>query len=292
MSIISQKIEENQECSNRISNFFSQYNIGKLLLKCGAGKEKGICIVAIFKYLMSLMFSDRSMYMQIATGRFSENYSKNTIYRFLNSVKTNWERFTVLLSEKIINGLLRPLTDEGREDVFIIDDSTYRKTGYKRSELVAKVFDHVSMTYIKGFRMLTLGWSDGNSFVPIIHRLISSSNDKNVLGVEKNFDKRSVAYKRRKQARTKATDVMIEMLKTAIKCGHRAKYVLFDSWFSNPKEIIRIKKECGLNTIAMVKKSSKINYLLKAKSSISNRYMQSAKNVRDVQNIFFRFWLQ
>ena len=40
MSIISQKIEENQECSNRISNFFSQYNIGKLLLKCGAGKEK------------------------------------------------------------------------------------------------------------------------------------------------------------------------------------------------------------------------------------------------------------
>lgn len=265
MSIISQKIEENQECNNRISNFFSQYNIGKLLLKCGAGKEKGICIVAIFKYLMCLMFSDRSMYMQIATGRFSENYSKNTVYRFLNSVKTNWERFTVLLSEKIINRLIRPLTDEGREDVFIIDDSTYRKTGYKRSELVAKVFDHVSMTYTKGFRMLTLGWSDGNSFIPIFHRLLSSSNDKNVLGMEKDFDKRSVAYKRRKQARTKATDVMIEMLKTAIKCGHRAKYVLFDSWFSNPKEIIRIKKECGLNTIAMVKKSSKINYLFEGK---------------------------
>jgi hypothetical protein len=113
--------------------------------------------------------------------------------------------------------------------------------------------------------MLTLGWSDGNSFVPIIHRLLLSSNDKNVLGVEKNFDKRSVAYRRRKQARTKATDVMIEMLKTAIKCGHRAKYVLFDSWFSNPKEIIRIKKECGLNTIAMVKKSSKINYLFEGK---------------------------
>ena len=207
MSIISQKIEENQECNNRISNFFSQYSIGKLLLKCGAGKEKGICIVAIFKYLMCLMFSDRSMYMQITTGRFSENYSKNTVYRFLNSVKTNWERFTVLLSEKIINGLLRPLTDEGREDVFIIDDSTYRKTGYKRSELVAKVFDHVSMTYIKGFRMLTLGWSDGNSFVPIIHRLLSSSNDKNVLGVEKDFDKRSLAYKRRKQTRTKAPNV-------------------------------------------------------------------------------------
>ena len=84
------------------------------------------------------------------------------------------------------------------------------------------------MKYIKGFRMLTLGWSDGNSYVPIAHRLLSSSKDENMIGVDKIFDKRSIAYKRRKQARTKATDVMVDMLKTAIKCGHRAKYVLFD----------------------------------------------------------------
>ena len=79
--------------------------------------------------------------------------------------------------------------------------------------LVAKVFDHVSMKYIKGFRMLTLGWSDGNSFVPIAHRLMSSSDDKNMLGTKKSFDKRSIAHKRREQARMKATDVMLDMLK-------------------------------------------------------------------------------
>ena len=278
MNIISQKIEDNQECNNRISNFFSQYSIGKLLLKCGAGKEKGICVVSIFKYLLCLMFSDRSMYMQLTTGCFSENFSKNTVYRFLNSVKINWERFIVLLSEKIINGFIRPLTDEKREDVFIIDDSTYRKTGYKHTELVAKVFDHVSMKYIKGFRMLTLGWSDGNSFVPIAHRLLSSTKDENMIGVDKAFDKRSIAYKRRKLARTKATDVMVDMLKMAIKCGHRAKYVLFDSWFSNPKEIIRIKQECDLNTIAMIKKSSKINYLFEGeKLNIKQIYAKCKK---------------
>ena len=197
MAIISQDIRDNQECEGRISNFLKQYGIGKLLLKCGAGKEKGICIVAIFRYLLCLMFSDRSMYMQIATGRFAEGYSKNTVYRFLNSCKTNWERFTILLSERIINKFLRPLTKEDREDVLIFDDSTYKKTGYKHTELVAKVFDHVSMKYIKGFRMLTLGWSDGNSFIPVTHRLMSSSNDKNILGIEKGFDKRSIAHKRR-----------------------------------------------------------------------------------------------
>ncbi len=125
---------------------------------------------------------------------------------------------------------------------------------------MAKVFDHVSMKYGKGVRMLTLGWSDGNSFVPITHRLLSSSKEENVLGLKTDFDKRSIAFKRRRQAREKATDVMLDMLKQAQKSGHRAKYVLFDSWFSNPKEIIRISEDCHLDTIAMVKKSSKIRY--------------------------------
>lgn len=280
MDIISQNTKDYQERENRISKFFKDYGVGKLLLKCGAGKEKGISVIAIFRYLMCLMFSDRSMYMQIATGRFIENYSKNTVYRFLNSCKTNWERFTILLSERIINKFLCPLTNKDREDVFIFDDSTYKKSGYKHTELVAKVFDHVSMKYIKGFRMLTLGWSDGNSFIPITHRLLSSSNNKNVLGVEKDFDKRSNAFKRRKQAKMKATDVMFDMLKRALKSGHRAKFVIFDSWFSNPKEIIKIKKECGLDTIAMVKKTSKINYIFDDKKLNIKQIFNKSKKRR------------
>ena len=260
MSIITQEYEKNQACESRISRFFSTYKIGDMLRKCGAGKEKGIAVVQIFRYLLCLMFSDRSMYMQITTKRFKEDYSKNTVYRFLNNSRINWERFTTMLSERIVNGFMRSLTDEEREDIFVIDDSAYHKRGYKKTELVAKVFDHVSMKYIKGFRMLSLGWSDGNSFVPITHRLLSSSKDKNVLGLKNDFDKRSIAFKRRRQAREKATDVMLDMLKQAQKAGHHAKYVLFDSWFSNPKEIIRISEDCHLNTIAMVKKSSKIHY--------------------------------
>lgn len=278
MTIIPQGYENNQECESRISKFFSSYRIGDMLRKCGADKEKGIAIVQIFRYLLCLMFSDRSMYMQIATNRFKEDYSKNTVYRFLNNGRTNWERFTTILSERIINGFMRSLTSKSREDVFVIDDSAYHKRGYKKTELVAKVFDHVSMKYIKGFRMLSLGWSDGNSFVPITHRLLSSAKDENVLGLKTDFDKRSLAFKRRRQAREKATDVMLDMLKQAQKTGHHAKYVLFDSWFSNPKEIIRISEDCHLDTIAMVKKSSKICYEFeKKKLNIKQIFARSKK---------------
>ena len=86
MSIITHGYENNQECESRISKFFSSYKIGDLLRKCGAGKEKGVAIVQIFRYLLCLMFSDRSMYMQITTKRFKEDYCTD-ILRFRKILK-------------------------------------------------------------------------------------------------------------------------------------------------------------------------------------------------------------
>ena len=251
---------EQREIEGTLKKFFTDYRIRDLLKACRAEKQKGHSAFQIFRYLLCLVFCDRSMYMQIMTGRYSEAFGKNTVYRFLNSVKTNWERLTCILSARIINGSIRKLTSEDRQDVFIIDDSLFKRTGGKKTELCSRVFDHVSMKYKRGFRLLTLAWSDGNSLFPILGRLLGSSKAHNMVGVTKPFDQRSLAAKRRKQALSKATDVMLDMLKTAIKTGHSAKYVLFDTWFANPKDILRIHRECGLNTIAMIKKSSKVFY--------------------------------
>ena len=107
--------------------------------------------------------------------------------------------------------------------------------------------------------LLTLGWSDGNTFLPVGQRLLSSPNDDKVLGTQKQVDRRTLAGRRRLQARRKATEVMVELLTGALKVGIKARYVLFDSWFCEPKQILRLK-EMGLDTIGMVKKSGKTNY--------------------------------
>ena len=52
---------------------------------------------------------------------------------------------------------------------------------------------------------------------------------------------------------------MMDLLKSALKAGHRADYVLFDTWFSNPKQIAAVK-ELKMDVIAMVKKTGKIHY--------------------------------
>jgi len=180
------------------------------------------------------------MYMQQKTGSFRETFSKNTYYRFLNSTKTNWLRFTTLLSKKVAASI-EPLTDETRVNAFVVDDSLFERTSCKKTELGSRVFDHTSMKYRKGYRLMTLGWTDGNTFLPINSSLLASSKESNLIGPVDRYDGRSLAAKRRKLAQMKGTEVMIELLRTALAAGHQADYVLFDTWFSNPAQLIAVK---------------------------------------------------
>ena len=247
-----------QDIFNAISSFFCTFGIGNLLRKCNAQKEKGVPILDTFKYKLCNVFSYRSMYMQQKTGSFRESFSKNTFYRFLNSPKTNWLRFTTLLSKKVADKI-EPLTDDDRINAFVVDDSLFERTSCKKTELGSRVFDHTSMKYRKGYRLMTLGWTDGNTFLPVNSCLLASSKESNLIGPVEQFDGRSLAAKRRKLARTKDTDVMIELLRSALSAGHTADYVLFDTWFSSPAQLIAVKN-LGLDSIAMIKKSSRIYY--------------------------------
>lgn len=277
MSSIPQTTDNGNSVSDFATKFMKRFHLGKLLFKCNAGKMKGIPVMDIFRYLFCMIFSDRSIYMQMKTGTFKEAFSKNTIYRFLNNTRTNWQRFTTLLSADIITGFMKPLTDEKRKDVFIIDDSLFDRSRSKKVDLLARVFDHCSMKCKPGFRMLTLGWSDGNSFVPVNHCLLSAAEDKNLLCEGKAYDGRSLAGRRRLQARRKATDVMVELVHSAQHAGITARYILFDSWFSAPKTILTLKNQEHLDTIAMVKKS-KTKYLYNGqKLNVKEIYSRNKK---------------
>jgi hypothetical protein len=198
------------------------------------------------------------MYMQQKTGSFRESFSKNTYYRFLNGKKTNWLRFTTLLSREV-SKTIEPLTNEDRVNAFVVDDSLFERTSCKKTELGSRVFDHASNRYTKGYRLMTVGWTDGNTFLPINSSLLASSKKSNLIGPMTKQDGRSLAAKRRNLAQMKGTDVMIELIRTAQNAGHTADYVLFDSWFSNPAQLIAVK-DLELDSIAMIKKSSRIRY--------------------------------
>lgn len=218
------------------------------------------------------------MYMSHLTGKYREAFGRDTVYRLLNNASINWMKFTLNLAARIANTAIAPLTQVERRNVLIIDDTLFERPKAKKVELLSKVYDHVSHKYKKGFRLLTLGWSDGNTFLPVASRLLSSIKDTNIYEHKNDsYDRRTLAFKRRAQARTKATALMLELLSQAKKSGIEAKYVLFDTWFCSPSSLLAIKK-IGYDTIAMTKKSQKIYYTYEeTPQSVKDIYKKSKK---------------
>ena len=259
---ITQADQNDKQISKSIEKFFKRFHISSALKASNAYKKNGIPVIEVFQYLFLLIFSNRSMYMSLITGRNTPGFAKDTVYRFMKMLQINWMRFTTLLASRIIRDAIVPLDSEDRANVLIIDDSMFERNRSKKVELLAKAYDHANHRYRFGFRMLTLGWSDGSSFLPVNSILLSSENKKNRVNEAVKVDKRTAGYKRRLLSIQKGTQAMLELLKTAKKAAVPAKYVLFDSWFSSPSTLHAVKT-IGYDVIGMVKKTPKMFFRYK-----------------------------
>lgn len=254
---ITQATQDDKQISKSIKRFFTRFHVSSALKVFHAYKKKGIPVTEIFQYLFLLIFSNRSMYMNLITGRNTPGFAKDTVYRFMKMIQINWIRFTTILSSRIIKEAIIPLDSKDRTNVFIIDDSMFERNRSKKVELLAKIYDHAKHKYRFGFRMLTLGWSDGSTFLPVNSILLSTENKKNRINEAVKADKRTFGYKRRKLSMEKGTSAMLSLLNTAKRAAIPAKYVLFDSWFSSPSTLHAVKG-IGYDVIGMAKKTPKM----------------------------------
>jgi len=216
-------------------------------------KTKGTPVPILLEWLLSTIFHRYSIFRATAT-----DFSKKTARNCLNDPRTNWQRLVTLLAVRLIQ-YVHHFTDSRRRQALILDDSLFKREFSKKTELLARVFDHDKQVYFKGFRTLTLGWSDGNTFLPIRFALMSSSNPKNQVGIFKKFDCRTLAARRRAQAQRKMNDVALELVDAAVGAGIKARYVLFDSWFTSPHMFAELLKR-GRYGIGMLKKSKKVYF--------------------------------
>ena len=85
---------------------------------------------------------------------------------------------------------------ERRVSFFIVDDSDLEKsTGF--FEGVSRVFNHVTKTYPFAYKVLTLGYSDGKSFIPLDFSLHNEKGKKKNFGLipkerKEQYSKRSI----------------------------------------------------------------------------------------------------
>jgi len=279
-TIIPEEHYQEKQTETSIQQFFKEVKLGKLLQQSNFYKVKGFSVAFIFQAIFTLIFTGKNLYRLLELKSDDKIFGKDTVYRFLNSARHNWRKFLLLLSSTIIKQKLYPLTSQERENVLIIDDSLYSRSRSKSVELLARVFDHVKNKYTKGFRLLTLGWSDGNTFLPVAFSLLSSPNKENRLcGINEKIDKRTNGYKRRKESFKKATEVMFDLLDQIKDLKLPADYLLFDSWFAYP-QVIKKVKDYGYQVICMVKATPKIYYTYQGKKADLKQIYSTVKKKR------------
>lgn len=280
MSIVANFSASEQQFTSKVDQFFKNHRIASLLKRSNFVKECGFTCLELFKFLFLLVFSHKNLYQMLQKKYAGEHPCKDAVYRFLHSSRYNWRKFLLLLSSSLIQSRLGPLTSQDRENVLIVDDSLFSRGRSKKVELLASVHDHTTGKYVRGFRMLTVGWSDGNTFIPLCFSLLSSAKKSNrYTEMNPEIDKRTAGYKRRQESIRKSSETMIELLRQALQTGVNASYLLFDSWFSFPATIKNVLDQ-GIHVICMLKSMHRVYYGYNGKQLTLNALYKTVRKKR------------
>ena len=271
---------QNEKLNSRVIRFFKQAKIGTFLHQSNIHKEKGFSALFLVKFIFSLVLQGKNLYRTLESGRLSDAPAKDAVYDLLKRTTYNWRKFLVLVSTHLIE-YVRPLTSMDRDRVLILDDSTYDRNRSKAVELLSRVKDHATGKYVKGFRMLTLGWSDGATFLPLAFSLLSSKKASNrYQEINPAIDKRTVGYRRRKEAIQKGTETMFTLLDEINPLQLCAKFLLFDSWFAYPTIIKRVVTNYPLHVVCMIKRSPKVHYTYEGENYTLNQLYKKVRKKR------------
>ena len=279
MAIIPKMHEINNTLHKSFSNFAQRFHLSRILWSVGAAKEKGVSAFAVFMFVFSLVFTGKNLYQVTALSKDKPAFGKDVTYRFLDQPSVHWEAIVQRLSVDVI-AEIDTLTSKERKTALIIDDTSYWRNRSTKVELLSWCWDHSQNRHYKGFTMLNLGWSDGQTFVPIDFKMLASGDDKKVIcPSDMPVDHRTRATKRRIDAQTDKPTHVLKMLHAVKGTPAQTKHVLFDSWFASPSAILDIKA-LGYDVVCRVKNHENHRYLYNGEKLSINKIYKANKKRR------------
>lgn len=287
-------IQETAEyCSNSmlLTKMFqillTEFNLSYINSILSKSKLKGVDGKLIFQKLFLLRFIDFKNISQLMSSGYAKEmeHKKDVFYDFMKNSNIDWRKIVRLFSLQF----LRIASEKGNSEelkapkCLIIDDSLLGKSG-KTIEFIGKVWDHCSQTYNLGIKVLTLGFWDGKSFIPVdfsIHHEQGKNKKRGLkdkdLSVQFSKERAitSPGYLRAVEVGIDKIENAILMIKNAVKKGFNAQYVLADSWFLCEKlfkeiNAIKTSKKGRLEVIGILK---------------GNRILKIGKNEINARNV-------
>jgi DDE family transposase len=232
-------------------NIFGVFSIKSITKGIFGFKAKGYSYTSLLQMLILMPFLGAKNIHALFNTHYQIFYKgkKDSLYDTLRNPDINWRRLLLNFSKRFIKKVNENSNFDGLT-FFIADDSDLEKrTPFFES--LSRVFNHVTRNHVFGYKVLTLGYSDGKSFIPLDFSFHNEKGKKKNYGLtrkqrkeqyKKDRNPASYGAKREKEVRMKKGENLIKMIKRAVKHGIIAKYLLTDSWFLSESMISEIRK--------------------------------------------------
>ena len=205
---------------------------------------------------------------------------KDVFYRFLSNESYDWRRILATVTLQLWNKTQEKRTSDSTEPVcLMVDDTDYPKRGIQ-TELIGKIYSHVTHSMMLGFKGLFFGITDGISQMLLDFALVSEEGKNGNYGLkQKQLDARfskehaegSHTARRIEEYNQSKIALMIEMIRRVIKRKIHFDYVLADSWFACAEVILFItSRHVRCHYLGMIK-MGKTKYTYKGKEYTANQ---------------------
>lgn len=236
-------ILSDKQVHSKLEDVMGLFKFSSNLAALNTLKTQGYEVSRLLSFLVLLPFYGVvNIYNLVKSGISPAN--KDAYYSIKNDERIDWRSLLTLFAKRfrfLINS--RVSMQKDGITALIADDSPLHKTG-KKMENISMVHDHVSNTFILGFKILVIGYWDGGSFIPIdfsIHRERGSKLRKSKAAYKSakhagqkakekvkqaniSFQhKKSSTDKHRAKARQNPTNTNLLKLERAIVSEHKAK---------------------------------------------------------------------
>lgn len=249
---------------SHLIDIFAVFSGKPLIRGVFVGKSKGISLAGLLQTLILMPFLGATSVHSLFKQHYALFYDgkKDCLYDVLRNPNTNWRKLLFNFAKCFIKSIDKN-TSEQRVSFFIADDSDLEKrTPF--FEGISRVFNHVTKNYPFAYKVLSLGYSDGKSFIPLDFSLHNEKGRKKNFGLtrkqrkeqfSKNRNSASHGAKRKKELRTEKGVNLIKMVRRAVRHGIIADYLLTDSWFmcENMMNEIRKIKKGAIHILSMCK---------------------------------------
>lgn len=264
-----------------LKRLLKNFNLGAIGRLLKQSKGKGVCPKQIFMTLFLFPFFGIDNIRSWMQSGLNVDIAgkKDVYYALINNPNIEWRKIVMHFAKGFITTVKKHTENQtGEEDAItpkcmIIDDTTIDKTG-KKIEFIGKVFDHCLHKYLLGFKILTLGFWDGKSFIPLDFSVHQEPGKKKNRGLKprelraqfkKIRDAECASMKRVAELSTSKIEQAANMVARAMRKGFIPQYVLVDSWFITDgfiKSILKLgcKRKTRVEVLGLMKGGRKVQY--------------------------------